>query len=99
MSEQKTAEWLYDNGQLARALKKAVEELNYSIIWLVSRAVLQNRDRFDKEAVELAAIWNDDMDLRELRKDVVLKVIGKRPAHAPFVPPKPLGKRIAEMVE
>lgn len=98
MTESTTAEALYDSGQWDKALEKAVEVGDQNIIRLASRQVLMLRDHYDAAVVSLAATFNEDHDLLELRKDIILKVMGKRPADAPFVPPKPIGERIAEMV-
>ena len=99
MGKKNMAERLYDNGQWDRALEKAVEEFDHNIIRLASRQVLILRDHYGAKIVELAATYNEDSELRELCKDIILKAMGKRPADAPFKPQKPLGERIAEMVE
>src|SRR3989339_845531 len=99
MGKKAMAEQLYDSGQWDRALEKAVEEFDRNIIRLASRQVLMLRNHYGAKIVELAATYNEDSDLGEWRKDIILKMRGTRPAEAPSKPQKPPGERIAEMVE
>lgn len=99
MAEPNTMEWCYDNGHWDKALEMAVKDNNHNMIRIASRAVLLSRDRFSREAVELAATYNEDNDLRSLCKDITLKAMGVRPADAPFVPEQSMEQRIAAMIE